>query len=126
MSADRSDPIRTAVEALRASREALPENARGRWDYRARSVFMDGHDAGNIGVSGQPSVIANAHFAPGVGDYVTTVASPDVTEALEALLEALGRIGEPGTPIGSEFPAIVEARDALAAALARSTEGEQA
>ena len=127
-----SDPIRAAIEQLRASIEALPEFAK-REQWRADKR----HHSVNV-LSGDPdaawSVQMIAHIgsdrAPAhlpIGEHIALTASPHVTEALIALLTAIDDVDLPDALDAREIEPdglrqIQSASAALATAITRRPE----
>jgi hypothetical protein len=79
-----SDPIRAAIEQLRADLDGLPTWARRDWHVHAEA---------EVCTSPLATVVARCDltggFAKPVVEHIALTASPHVTEALIALLEAL-------------------------------------
>lgn len=114
--------IRAAVEALRTSREALPEHVRQDW-------AVLGHDHTAVGVwveSGFGSYYPVADcdtddqdVGPAAAKHIALVASPHVVQALEQLLEAIEAAWQ--RDVGGPPVSVMAAADSLAAALTRRT-----
>ena len=84
-----SDPIRAAIEQLRADLDRLPEHLREPWEYRITSLYMNGTSHG--------SVVAVPHLGPSpvsactgaVGEHIASL--HNVTEELIALLAEIDK-----------------------------------
>ena len=112
-----SDPIRAAIEQLRADLDGLPRWHRAPWDFDVTSLYMDGSCHGSLRVRGEIAAVSNASFSPGVGQHIALTASPHVTEALANLLAVVAR-ADYDNP-SSTIEHIEDAATALATAITR-------
>ena len=126
-----SNPIRVAIEQLRAGVEALPEDLEpdltegidGRWDavgYSKSSVGVPIRDGGSSWLEVAECADDYDDHGRAIAAHIARLASPHVTEALVNLLGVIAR-ADYDNP-SSTIEHIEDAAEALATAITRRPE----